>query len=113
MQGSVINAHQITNMLTITPSVRNYLNYGLVTLRLVWVNDDEAEVGIAFHWLPLPGESGEISQTHLLPFTKNPLEEPRFRPVLTPGSNHMGTMLTLFMRGKGCGIRFNLDMSSL
>ncbi|CAG8097471.1 unnamed protein product [Penicillium salamii] len=88
MRDSVINAHQIYNLLTVALDVRNYLDCGLAALRPVSVNEDETEMRIALHWLPLPKEFGEMTRTDLVPLTQNPLEEPRFRPTMTHGNNH-------------------------
>lgn len=83
-----MNVYQIFNLMNLDLQVHRYWAFSLLALRPISVNQDQTQMQIAFHWLPLQKELGNINQKDKVSILQNPFQDPQYRPVKTPGDNY-------------------------
>ncbi|KAJ5977460.1 hypothetical protein N7501_000802 [Penicillium viridicatum] len=87
-EGSEMSVHQVHNLITLDMKIHHFWDHGLVALRPVSRNNDETEMQIALHWLPLKERFKGRSPNDGVRVNVHPLKDPRFRPVETPGDDY-------------------------
>lgn len=87
LRDSMINVYQVFNLISLDIAVNRLWAFGVVALRPISVNQDQTEMQVAFHWLPLQKRLGDIKQKDKVSILQNPFQDLQYRPVETPGDN--------------------------
>ncbi|CAG8381990.1 unnamed protein product [Penicillium salamii] len=90
LDGSEMNAYQIVNLMNLDLIVERYWAFGLIALRPISVNLEQTEMKVAFHWLPFREQlwDWDIKRKDKVSMLQNPLQDPQYRPVSSPGRQH-------------------------
>ena len=83
--------HQVHNLITLNMKIHHFWDHGLVALRPIWINEEQTEMKISFHWLPLEELKGR-SQKETVWMTAYPLKDPKFRPKNTSGGHYIAIL---------------------
>ncbi|KAI2707245.1 hypothetical protein CBS147332_6899 [Penicillium roqueforti] len=87
----IMDTERLYNQITLDIQVQKYWDRAMCALRPIWVSEDQTEMQIAFHWLPLQENLPELENTYrgeMVSVMENPYQDPKYRPHETPGNNN-------------------------
>ncbi|KAF9249976.1 hypothetical protein DTO027I6_9110 [Penicillium roqueforti] len=87
----IMDTERLYNQITLDIQVQKYWDRAMCALRPIWVSEDQTEMQIAFHWLPLKESLPGLENTYrgeMVSVMENPYQDPKYRPRETPGNNN-------------------------